>query len=91
MFAQGGMDNLDVLKTATINPAVTFGLDKQLGSIEVGKLADLIVIDGDPLINIRTTDKVIYTMVNGKLYNSETMNLINQNNETKRQSFYFEK
>lgn len=91
MFAQGGMDNLDVLKTATINPAVTFGMDKQLGSIEVGKLADLIVIDGDPLKNIRTTDKVVYTMVNGKLYNSETMNQINQNNEVKRQSFYFEK
>ncbi len=91
MFAQGGMNNLDVLKTATINPAITFGMDKHLGSIEVGKLADLIVIDGNPLRDIRTTDKVVFTMVNGKLYNSETMNLINQNNETKRQSFYFEK
>ncbi len=91
MFAQGGMDNLEVLKTATINPAKTFGMDKQLGSIEVGKLADLIVIDGDPLKNIRTTDKVVYTMVNGKLYDSETMNLINHNNEMKRQPFYFEK
>ncbi|MCL1125364.1 amidohydrolase family protein [Shewanella surugensis] len=91
MFAQGGMDNLDVLKTATINPAKTFGMDKQIGSIETGKLADVIVIDGDPLKNIRTTDKVIYTMVNGKLYNSETMNQINKDNEVQRQPFYFEK
>lgn len=90
MFAQGGMSNMEVLKTATINPAVTFGMDHQLGSIKVGKLADLIVIDGDPLADIRTTDKVTYTMVNGKLFNSETMNLLN-GDKHKRKPFFFEK
>ncbi|NCO73374.1 MULTISPECIES: amidohydrolase family protein [Shewanella] len=90
MFAQGGMSNMEVLKTATINPATTFGMDHQLGSIKVGKLADLIVIDGDPLADIRTTDKVTYTMVNGKLFNSETMNQIN-GDKHKRKPFFFEK
>ncbi|MGI2179295.1 amidohydrolase family protein [Shewanella frigidimarina] len=90
MFAQGGMSNMDVLKTATINPATTFGMDHQLGSIKPGKLADLIVIDGDPLTDIRSTDKVTYTMVNGKLFNSETMNELNGDKQ-KRKVFFFEK
>src|SRR5690606_23188863 len=55
MFAQGGMSPLEALKTATINPAKTFGMDHQLGSIEAGKLADLIVIDGNPLDDIRVS------------------------------------
>ncbi|WP_418357829.1 amidohydrolase family protein [Shewanella basaltis] len=90
MFAQGGMSNMDVLKTATINPATTFGMDHQLGSIKVGKLADLIVIDGNPLADIRSTDKVTYTMINGKLFDSETMNQLN-GDKHKRKPFFFEK
>ncbi|MCE9679666.1 amidohydrolase family protein [Shewanella sp. AS1] len=89
MFAQGGMSNMEVLKTATINPAETFGMDHQLGSIKVGKLADLIVVDGDPLADIRVTDKVIHTMVNGKLYDAETMNQLN-GNKIQRKPFFFE-
>ncbi len=89
MFAQGGMTNLEALRTATINPAKTFGMDHQLGSIKAGKLADLIVIDGNPLKDIRTTDKVTYTMVNGKLYNAETMDQLN-GDKVKRKPFYFE-
>jgi len=90
MFAQGGMDNMAVLKTATINPAATFGLDHQLGSIKSGKLADLIVIDGDPLADIRVTDKVTYTMVNGNLFDAETMHQLN-GDQVQRKPFYFEK
>ncbi|GIU27504.1 bifunctional TolB-family protein/amidohydrolase [Shewanella hafniensis] len=90
MFAQGGMSNMEVLKTATINPATTFGMEQQLGSIKEGKLADLIVIDGDPLADIRVTDKVTHTMVNGKLFNAETMNELNGDKE-KRKPFFFEK
>ncbi|WP_445946419.1 amidohydrolase family protein [Shewanella sp.] len=89
MFAQGGMSNQDVLKTATINPAITFGMDHQLGSIKAGKLADLIVIDGNPLTDIRVTDKVVYTMTNGRLFNAETMNELN-GNKLKRKTFFFE-
>lgn len=89
MFAQGGMSPLQALKTATINPARTFGLDQQLGSVKVGKLADLIVIDGDPLIDIRQTDKVQYSMVNGRLFDAQTMQELN-GRQQKRQKFYFE-
>lgn len=90
MFAQGGMSNMEVLKTATINPATTFGMEQQLGSIKEGKLADLIVIDGDPLADIRVTDRVTYTMVNGKLFNAETMNKLN-GDKAQRKPFFFEK
>ena len=90
MMAQGGMPALEAIKTATISPAQTLGLDDQLGSIKVGKLADLIVIDGDVSKDIRLSDKVVYTMVNGRLYNAETMNEIG-NYDNKRASFYFEK
>jgi imidazolonepropionase-like amidohydrolase/Tol biopolymer transport system component len=90
MMAQGGMSPLQALKTATIAPAQTLGLDSQLGSIKVGKLADLIVVDGDVSQDIRQSDKVIYTMLNGRLYNAATMNEIGHY-DNKRIKFYFEK
>ncbi len=90
MFAQGGMSNLEALKTATLNPAIHFGMDHQLGSVTPGKLADLIVIDGNPLENIRDTDKVTYTMVNGRLYDSASMDRIDGKGE-ERQAFFFER
>jgi len=49
MFALGGMTPLEALRTATLNPARHFGLDSDLGSLEVGKLADLVVLDRNPL------------------------------------------
>lgn len=76
MFHQGGMTEMEALKVATINGARYIGMEEDLGSIEEGKLADLIVIDGNPLENIRDTENVVYTMVNGRLYDSATMNEI---------------
>lgn len=73
MLAQGGMKPHDVLKAATIVGASYLGLDKDIGSLEVGKLADVIVIDGDPLADIRVTEKVSHTMVNGRLFDAATM------------------
>jgi imidazolonepropionase-like amidohydrolase/Tol biopolymer transport system component len=89
MMAQGGMTPLQAIRTATISPARTLGLDKNLGSLTVGKLADMIVIDGDLSKDIRLSDKVTYTMVNGRLYNADTMNEIG-NYDNKREKFYFE-
>jgi imidazolonepropionase-like amidohydrolase/Tol biopolymer transport system component len=89
MMAQGGMTPLQALQTATISPAKTLGLDEQLGSIKTGKLADLIVVDGDVSKDIRHSDKVIYTMVNGRLYDAETMDEIGHY-DNKRTRFYFE-
>lgn len=90
MFEQGGMSNIQALRAATINGARYLGMDHQIGSIKQGKLADLIVIDGNPLVNIRDTEKVIYTMVNGRLYDSETMDELT-GEALKRKPFFFEK
>ncbi|MBA2499657.1 MAG: PD40 domain-containing protein, partial [Chitinophagaceae bacterium] len=65
MMQQGGMTNLQALKTATINPAISLGFDDQIGTLEAGKLADLIVMEKNPLENIRHTESIQYTMVNG--------------------------
>jgi imidazolonepropionase-like amidohydrolase/Tol biopolymer transport system component len=70
MMQQGGMSNMDALRTATINPALTLGMDKDLGSLEAGKLADLVVLDGNPLENIRQSETVRMVMLNGRLYDS---------------------
>ena len=89
MIQQGGMSNHDVLKTATINPAQSLGFDQWIGSLAAGKLADLIVMDKNPLENIRNTESIGYTMVNGRLYDAETMNEIGNYNKT-RGKFYWE-
>ncbi|MBI5868709.1 MAG: PD40 domain-containing protein [candidate division Zixibacteria bacterium] len=73
MLQQGGMTNHEALRCATWMGARCIGLDKELGSIQPGLLADLIVIDGDPLANIRQSENVLYTMVNGRLYDAMTL------------------
>ena len=87
MMQQGGMTNMEALKTGTINPAKTLGMDKDLGSIEVGKLADLVVLDQNPLENIRHSETVRMVMMNGRLYDS-SLNEIGTR-ERKRAPFWW--
>jgi len=89
MMAQGGMTPMEALKTATINSATSLGLDNWIGSLQPGKLADLLVMDKNPLENIYNTESIHYTMVNGRLYDSETMNEVG-NYDNKRGKFYWE-
>jgi imidazolonepropionase-like amidohydrolase/Tol biopolymer transport system component len=89
MLHQGGMSNYQALKSATVNGAELLGMQNQIGTLKVGKLADLIVIDGNPLEDIRKSENVVYTMINGRLFDSETMNEIG-NADKKRTKFYWE-
>jgi imidazolonepropionase-like amidohydrolase/Tol biopolymer transport system component len=89
MLVQGGMSPHQALKCGTWNGARYLGLDGDIGSLETGKLADLIVIDGNPLSDIRQSEKVVYTMVNGRLYDAATMNELG-NHPATRPRYYWE-
>ncbi|SKB75075.1 Imidazolonepropionase [Salegentibacter holothuriorum] len=89
LLQMGGMTNLEALQAATINGAEYIGMGSEIGSLEEGKLADLIVLEKNPLEDIRNSESVIYTMVNGRLYDAETMNEIG-NNPEERGEFYWE-
>ncbi|WP_026063255.1 amidohydrolase family protein [Pedobacter arcticus] len=89
MLAQGGMKPIDCIKAATINGAAYLGMDKEIGSLKQGKLADLIVLNANPLDDIRNSEKIRYTMVNGRLFDVSTMNEIG-NKEKPRNMFWWQ-
>jgi imidazolonepropionase-like amidohydrolase len=73
MFEQGGMTPLEALRSATLSGAQYLGLDGDLGSIEAGKLADLVVFEANPLEDLRSSDRIRYTMLDGRLYDARTL------------------
>jgi Tol biopolymer transport system component len=73
MMAAGGMKNHDALRVATLHSADAIGLASDIGSLEVGKLADLQVLDNDPLDKLENTDSIRYVMKNGRLYEAATL------------------
>ncbi len=75
-IASGGMPRMDVLRVATIFGAEAIGMEKDVGSIEPGKLADLQVLDRNPLDDIRNTNTIRYVMKNGRLYDGNTLDEI---------------
>lgn len=72
----GGLSNHDTLKVATIFGAEAIGLKQDVGSLETGKLADLIVLDKNPLADIRNTDSIRLVMKNGELFEGESLTQI---------------
>ena len=90
MLEQGGMTPLQAIRAATLDGAYYIGLDDHVGSLQTGKLADLVVMNENPLESIRNTESIIYVMKNGRLYDAETMNEIG-NQPKERTAFYWEK
>ncbi len=76
MLWQGGMSAHEALRSATLHGARYLGLDRELGSLEPGKLADLVVIDGNPLADLNRSADISWVMVNGRLYDARTMDRV---------------
>ena len=73
-FVRGGMTPVEALAAGTIEAARSLGYDKDVGSIEAGKLADLVILDADPSADIRNSDKVSKVMIGGRLFDAATLN-----------------
>ena len=67
LLSEAGLSNLDVLRSATITPAEFFGMENQMGTIEVGKLADLVILDKNPLMSISNTQSIHRVIVKGQI------------------------
>lgn len=88
-MVQGGFSPWEALRGASIDGAKSLGMDQQIGSLEVGKLADVVIIDGNPLEDIRRSEYVSNTIINGRVYDAATMNQIAPD-QVSRQPLFFE-
>ncbi|HVL68761.1 MAG TPA: amidohydrolase family protein [Vicinamibacterales bacterium] len=90
MFEQGGMTRMEALRAATIDGARYLGMDTEIGSIEKGKLADLVVLDRNPLENIRHTEAISLVVLNGRVLDAKTLNEVAPG-DRKRLPFWWER
>jgi imidazolonepropionase-like amidohydrolase len=76
LLVRAGFSPLEALQSATINPALYLGKEKTLGTIEVGKDADLVLLDANPLDDIHNTTKIRAVVANGRLYDHGALDRI---------------
>jgi imidazolonepropionase-like amidohydrolase len=72
-FVEAGLTPYQALETATINPARYLGREKEFGSVEAGKRADLILIEASPLDDIKNTKKLAGVMIRGKWFSKSDL------------------
>ena len=89
MLAQGGMTPMETLHAATIDGARYLGLDKDIGSLEPGKLGDLVILDANPLENIRNSTSINQVILNGRVYDSMTLDQ-KGNHPKKHEPFFWQ-
>ena len=88
-FVRGGFSPIEALRAGTIESARSLGYAKDVGSLEPGKLADLVVLTADPTSDIRNSDKVAQVMLGGRLYDAATLNET-VTGTRKRQAYWWE-
>jgi imidazolonepropionase-like amidohydrolase len=88
-FVRGGMTPVEALRAGTIIPAQSLGMAADIGSLEVGKLADLVVLDADPSVDIANSDNIAQVMLGGRLYDAKTMNEV-ETGTAKRKPYWWE-
>lgn len=84
-FVAAGFTPLEALQTATLNPARFFQMEAQLGTVETGKLADLILLDANPLEDISNTQRIAAVMMNGRYFSHADLQKILQKVEASAQ------
>ncbi|OHB28018.1 MAG: amidohydrolase [Phenylobacterium sp. RIFCSPHIGHO2_01_FULL_69_31] len=89
-FVRGGMSPMEALQAGTIVPARSLGMEADIGSLEPGKLADLVVLDADPTADIRNSEKVHRVMVGGRMHDPMTLNEV-VTGDRKRAPWWWEK
>ena len=81
---------MEALRAATIDGATYLGMDGDLGSIETGKLADLVVLDRNPLENIRHSETINMVVMNGRVLDGKTLNELGEEGR-ERLPFWWER
>src|SRR5262249_25410871 len=83
-LVEAGLTPLEALKTATVNPAIVTGMEGQLGSVEPGKFADLLLLEADPTADIANVKRFAAVVVNGKLIDAAEMKKMEADEMAKR-------
>ena len=86
LFVEAGFTPLEALRTATVNPARFFGMTNSMGSIEVGKTGDLVVLDANPLADISNTKRISAVIIGDRLLKRSDLNSLLQKAEAAAKS-----